>query len=72
MADTAAETLEDETVAAAEAAVDEAIRLAGGEPRQAVRLLLTEVDQLYRALAWAEKSSSLGYRRLRQPPRPVQ
>jgi maltooligosyltrehalose synthase len=70
MADTAEELFEDETVAGDEAAVDEMILAAGGK-RAAVRRLLAEVDQLYRALAWAEKSTSLGYRRLRQPPRPV-
>jgi maltooligosyltrehalose synthase len=68
MPDTAKNLFEDESLAGVEAAVDEAIRTAGGE-RGAVRLLLREVDQLYRALAWADKSSSLGYRRLRQPPR---
>lgn len=58
-------SFEDERETADDAAVDEAIRTAGGE-RPAIRALLVAVAEAKAALA---ATSSLGYRRGRQPAR---
>jgi len=71
VAESAAELFEDERIAAQTADIEAVIARAGGDPRLAVRALLVELDEMSRALAWAEKASSLGYRRLRQPPPPA-
>lgn len=70
-AESAEKLIENERIAAQTADVEAVLTRAGGDPRLAVRALLVELDEMSRAQAWAEKASSLGYRRLRQPPPPA-
>lgn len=65
-----AELFRDETIAADDAAVDAVILAAGGE-RPAVRALLTQIGEMENARAAALADVSLGYKRGRQPPRPL-
>lgn len=66
MRDVGEQLFEDESLSGDEAAVDDAIRAAGGDPRVAVRALLVALAEAQAALA---ATSSLGYRRGRQPGR---
>lgn len=66
-----AELFLDEALAGDEAAVEAVLARAGGDPRAALRAVLTDLAEAQLALAAAERSGSLGYRRGVQPPRPV-
>ena len=59
----------DERLAAQSAEIETLIDRAHGDPRAAIGALLVRLAEIERARTEADRATSLGYRRGRQPPR---